>query len=279
MESTYQPWIGRERCYEDEMNPGPSTRLWRTFDSERTARVGEPLQVGWQWLHFLPQARQSKIGTDGHELRGEFLPPVAAARRMFAGGKARFEKPLILGTPAVLNERIARISTKTGRGGELVFVDVERRFTQGGELAIEEQQTIVYCPTVQPDAGARNTARVRACEPHWRNEMRVDATMLFRFSALTFNAHRIHYDRQYCEVVEGYSGLVVHGPLVALLLLEQARERIGSGHIVSFEFRALQPVFEEQRFALCGRVDGDLVTMWAERHDGTVAMQANARCI
>ncbi|HEY6455456.1 MAG TPA: hypothetical protein VIY90_09280 [Steroidobacteraceae bacterium] len=237
---------------------------------------GDSLPEAWQWLYFLTEATQSALGPDGHEKRGVFLPPVAAPRRMFAGAKAVYHKPLVFGHPAELTEKIESIVTKEGRTGPLVIVRIGRHMVQSGTLAIEEEQTIVYRKAPQPggEAARREVSSVKA---EWRREVRVEPTLLFRFSAITFNAHRIHYDRNYSCNVEGYPGLVVHGPLIALLLLEEARHRNNSRGFSELSFRSIRPLFDTAPFQLCGRIEGSTVAMWAEAMDGSVALRADAR--
>lgn len=271
--SPYLDWIGRERRIADGIDPGAATRFWRTLDSERSAQSGEALPDGWQWLYFLPEARQSALGPDGHEKRGGFYPPFEAPRRMFAGGNARYHRPLLLGHPAELTERIADIRRKHGRSGPLWFLRLARRISQSSQLCIEEEQTIVYrerATPKEPTPAGRPPDR----SPDWKRAVQPDPMLLLRFSALTFNAHRIHYDREYAREVEGYPGLVVHGPLVALMLLEELRLRHRDVRFESFTFQAEQPLFDRSPFELCGAVDGRNARLWAQAADGTVAMSA-----
>jgi 3-methylfumaryl-CoA hydratase len=259
------------------MDPGPAARLSRVLDSPRSISNGDRLPEAWQWLHFLPDVTQSALGPDGHEERGAFLPPIAAPRRMFAAGKATFHRSLVLGRAANLMEKIESVDEKQGRTGPLVIVRVGRRMVQDGTLAIEEQQSIVYrsAPQASEPVPERELPPIA---PQWRQQMRVDPVLLFRFSAVTFNAHRIHYDRDYSRLQEGYPGLVIHGPLIALLLLEEARHRIDLPGVAEFSFRAVRPLFDVEPFWLCGRVEGSSVAMWAEAIDGSLALRADARC-
>ena len=274
--SPYTAWIGRERTRHDVLDPSAATRLWRTFDSEATARVGDLLPEGWQWLYFLPDARQSELGPDGHEKRGGFFPPIAAPRRMFAGGSARYHGRLVLGVEAALTERIGDVALKQGRSGPLWFVRLERRITQNGELVVEEEQDIVYREPAAARGEPRSAGRKAELSAEWRRNVLATSTLLMRFSALTFNTHRIHYDRDYARTEEGYPGLVVHGPLIALLLLEEARQRCDGRAFESFTFRSMQPVFEDVPFWLCGVRNGAAFKLWAELEDGSIAMSAEA---
>src|SRR5690606_24135017 len=200
---------------------------------------------------------QSKIGPDGHASRGEFMPPVTLPRRMFAGARLRFPHPLAIGKPAERVGTIGPIAEKHGQTGPLVFVTVRYEFRQDGRVCVEEEQDIVYrgeggrtpAPAVGPLPPAPEGAWARVVTP--------DPVLLFRYSALTFNGHRIHYDRTYATEVEGYPGLVVHGPLIATLLLDLLRREMPRAGVCRFEFKALRPLFDIHRFAVCGRRDGE----------------------
>jgi len=260
-------WIGRERRRVEVLAPSDLARLAAVLD-----RPEAPVQVppAWHWACAVETPRQSQIGPDGHPLRGGFMPPIAAPRRMFAAADMRFETPLLAGVETEWVERIASISEKAGKSGPLSFVEVERRISQGGALCIAETQTIVYRPAPAPDEPAPSPVAAPD-DADWRKNVTPDAAMLMRFSAATFNAHRIHYDRAYAVEVEGYPGLVVHGPLIALSLLEA----IPPGPAVtSFSFRAVRPLFDGERFEVCGkRVDGG-AELWARSAEGWLAMTA-----
>ncbi|WP_419320790.1 FAS1-like dehydratase domain-containing protein [Caulobacter sp. ErkDOM-E] len=260
-------WIGRERRRVEVLAPGDLARLAAVLD-----RPEPPLQVppAWHWACAVETPRQSQIGPDGHPLRGGFMPPIAAPRRMFAAAEMRFAAPLLAGVETEWVERVASISEKAGKSGPLTFVEVERRISQGGALCIAETQTIVYRPAPTPGEPAPSPVAAPD-DADWRVTITPDAAMLMRFSAATFNAHRIHYDRAYAVEVEGYPGLVVHGPLIALSLLEA----LPPGRAVtSFSFRAVRPLFDGAPFeACCKRVDGG-VELWARSADGWLAMTA-----
>jgi 3-methylfumaryl-CoA hydratase len=263
MSEALEDWIGRGRTQTAEVE----AELLRRF----AAAVGAPLEVETQfpplghWALFVDAVAPSGIGADGHPARGGFLPPVSLPRRMFAASDLRFEAPLEVGRRAELVSTIADLRHKSGRSGELVFVDVERRLSQGGTQRIFERQTIVY-----RDAGGPTPAVAPGPEPAgelWAPN-RVD---LFRFSAATYNSHRIHYDAPYATGAEGYPDLVVHGPFTASKLCELAT-RLAGKPLTTFGFRALSPLFVDQPVRL--RAGEAANTVEAIRCDGAVAMSA-----
>jgi 3-methylfumaryl-CoA hydratase len=255
----------------------PVAALAATLDrDDPTPRAGDPLPPLWHWLYFLPIHRASEIGPDGHARRGGFLPPVPLPHRMFAGGRYVFERPLRIGDQMTRESRIVDVASKTGRSGPLVFVVVRHEISTTSGRALVEEHDIVYrdgrgAATATPDPQ-------RAAErPTWSREVRVDDVMLFRYSALTFNGHRIHYDRRYATEVEGYPGLVVHGPLVATLMLELLRRDVTTDPVAGFSFRAMSPIFDVAPFLVCGRrSDERTVHLWATQADGALAMDATA---
>ena len=267
-------WIGRSRAQADTLSPWPARALTATLELDRPAPgPGDPLPPCWHWMHFLEAAPRSQLGPDGHPAVGGFMPRVAEPRRMWAGGRLEFPASLPLGETAEKTSTIADVTRKTGRSGALTFVTVRHEIRAGGVLAVTEEQDIVYrddpppgAPKPQPKPAPEGAESAR--------EWTCDATVLFRYSALTFNGHRIHYDLAHARE-EGYPGLVVHGPLLATLLLEHARA-MGLGRPRRFAFRATAPVFAGQRFACCGRADGDGLSLWVRGDDGRLAMQAEA---
>jgi len=271
-------WVGRTETRTDEITRVPITALAATLDRADTgSQAGDPLPPLWHWLYFLPVHLQSEIDDDGHPRRGGFLPPVPLPRRMWAGGRLQFLRPLQVGGIISRVSEIIDVSDKEGRTGSLVFVRVRHRISDDGGLALEEEQDIVYRDKSQPDA----PAAVRQAAPadhQWTREVRPDEVLLFRYSALTFNGHRIHYDRRYATEVEGYPGLVVHGPLIATLLLELLRHNMPGSRVAAFSFRALRPLFDVAPFSLCGRLESDSKTarLWARAPDGGLAMEATA---
>ncbi|MFJ8109103.1 hypothetical protein [Streptomyces sp. NPDC096132] len=232
---------------EDALPPGPAAALSALLDlPEAAAAPGEPLPPLWQWLYFLHWPPQRALGPDGHPRDARFLPPIPGRRRMFAGGRCEIGEPLRLGEPAERVSGLAAVTPKHGRSGELLFVTERQEFRQHGRTCLVEEQDIVYrsgdgAPPSRP-VTVDDTA-VPEPEGPWLSRLRPDETLLFRFSALTANAHRIHYDAPYCRDVEGYPGLVVHGPLLALLMLELVRAHAPRRRVRSLSYRLHRPAF------------------------------------
>jgi 3-methylfumaryl-CoA hydratase len=244
-------------------------------DGEARLGPGDRLPPLWHWLYFLARAPMSRIGVDGHPQRGGFMPPVELPRRMFAGGRLNFRHPLVIGKPASRTGTVRDISQKQGASGALVFVTVDYQVEQDGRVCVEEVQDIVYR---EPGARIAAPAVVEWPAPPEGAFTRVvtpSPVLLFRFSALTFNAHRIHYDRPYAIEEEGYPGLVVQGPLTALLLLDLVR-RQSPRTVTAYSFRGRAPLFDLAPFRVAGRPDGDVVALEAMGPDGAAAMTATA---
>ncbi|MBA3771592.1 MAG: MaoC family dehydratase N-terminal domain-containing protein [Ramlibacter sp.] len=227
----------------------------------------------WHWLYFLPSARQSELGADGHPQRGGFLPPVPLPRRMWAGGQLEFFSPLRVGDEIRRDSIIDDVNPKSGRTGELCFVRVRHENSSPRGLALREFHDIVY--RGEPEPGAAEPAYEPAPPGEAAQRVAPDEVLLFRYSALTFNGHRIHYDRRYVTEVEGYPGLIVHGPLLATLMAEWAGRRFAGRAPREFGFRALKPVLDLHPFEVCGRPDGaDAADLWIRDHAGHRAMSA-----
>ncbi|MES3032440.1 MAG: acyl-CoA dehydrogenase [Gemmatimonadota bacterium] len=269
----FREWIGRTETVHDGLSPEQARRVQATLDDEVTGvDAGSPLPPLWQWCYFLPHARQSALDVDGHPQRGGFLPPISFPRRMFAGSRMQFHQPLRLGVPAVREGEIRNVVLKSGRSGSLAFVTVGYRFVQDGVTCIDEEQDIVYREPGAP-VSAPTIAEFTPPSDAWTRTITPDARLLFRFSALTFNAHRIHYDRPYARDEEGYPGLVVHGPLTAMLLADLVR-RHSERRITTFSFRGLAPLFDLAPFHLTGRLDGGTVSLDALAPDLSPALSA-----
>lgn len=269
-----EDWLDKQSVSEDDISAFPLTAMAATLNREESGDTVPPL---WHWLYFLPVAPMSEVGPDGHPKRGGFLPPVPLPRRMWAGGRLTFHAPLKIGERARRTSTIANIEDKTGRSGRLVFVTVQHTIEAGGELKLEEEHDIVYRDAPQDDARPPRTEPAPEGET-WRRTIDADAVMLFRYSALTFNGHRIHYDYPYVTQVEGYPGLVVHGPLIATLLVDLVRREQPDATLQSFAFRALRPTFAGQPFTVCGKpsADGKTIDLWAKDHEGFLTMRATA---
>lgn len=224
------------------------------------------------WAYFLPLTANGDIGPDGHVRRGGFMPPVTLPRRMFAGGATRFLRPLTVGRDTECRTRIADVVHKAGRTGDLVFVELERTLSQAGEACLVENQTIVYREAGGSVAPVERTDPAALEEPVWTP----GPVHLFRFSAVTFNAHRIHYDEPYAKAGEGYPGLVVHGPLTASMLCRLAARAAGGRRMRAFSFRAAAPLFAGQPIRLRTENEGDATSLVAIRQDGQTAVTASA---
>jgi 3-methylfumaryl-CoA hydratase len=266
-------WIGRTQVLEDVIARDRVDAMAATLDLPESP--GADLPPGWHWLFFNGAARQSQLGPDGHPKRGGFLPPVSLPRRMWAGGRLSFVAPLRIGAVARRESQIASVEAKRGRAGDLVFVLVKHRVFDDSGLAIEEEHDIVY--RAPPAPGATPPPEKAPEGAVWRREVRPDPVLLFRYSALTFNGHRIHYDYPYVTKVEGYPGLIVHGPLIATLLLDLLTHE-GRAAVRQFSFRARSPLFDTAPFNLNGAPEGDgrRARAWAEGPGQTLAMEATA---
>jgi 3-methylfumaryl-CoA hydratase len=273
-------WIGRSETRADLIGATPPTALNATLDHPETAfEPGTPLPPLWHWLYFLPLHRQSEIGPDGHAKRGGFLPPVPLPRRMWAGSQFEFRAPVRVGEAVERTSTIADVSSKEGRTGPLVFVKVRHEVRRRGESepAIVEFHDIVYREAKRP-GDVEPPPRAAPSGAAWQREIVPDDVLLFRYSALTFNGHRIHYDRKYVTEVEGYPGLVVHGPLIATLLLDLVRRNAPGADVATFRFKAVRPTFDLHPFRVNGQpqADGGTIQLWAQDHEGWLTMDAVA---
>jgi 3-methylfumaryl-CoA hydratase len=275
--NTLKDWVGREQAQQDLITAAPLSGLSATLDrDDPLPAAGTPVPPLWHWLYFLPQAPAHQIGPDGHPRRGGFLPPVALPRRMWAGSRLDFVQPLRVGERATRRSRILSVDAKQGRSGTLVFVTVRHDYSGDQGLALTEEHDIVYRDL--PQRGAAVPAPQPApADAAFSRDIVPDPVLLFRYSALTFNGHRIHYDRSYVTEVEGYPGLIVHGPLIATLLLDLLRREQPHAKVRRFAFKAVRPIFDIHRFSVCGRPEGaNAVLLWARDHEGALAMQARA---
>jgi 3-methylfumaryl-CoA hydratase len=274
---SHAEWLGRTTQLDDVVSAAPVKAMSATLDrDDPPPAAGQVLPPLWHWLYFLPSERQSEIGADGHPKRGGFLPPVALPRRMWAGGRLQFLAPLHIGDAVRRTSRIADISSKQGRSGPLVFVRVRHEIACGDTLALTEEHDIVYREAPQAGAVAEAPPQAPTGEQFGRS-ITPDPVLLFRYSALTFNGHRIHYDRSYVTEVEGYPGLIVHGPMIATLLVDLLRRERPEARLSSFAFRAMGPLFDTAPFSVCGRFDdAKHATLWARGPQGQLAMQASA---
>jgi 3-methylfumaryl-CoA hydratase len=273
-------WIGRTETAMDTITATPYAALSATLD--RTAdrpEIGTVLPPLWHWLYFLPLHRQSEIGRDGHAKRGGFLPPVPLPRRMWAGSQFTFHAPLRVGDAVIRVSRIGDVTEKSGRTGTLVFVKVRHEVSRTGDTdpALTEFHDIVYRDAPKPSDPVPAPTPAPA-DAAWTRNWVPDDVLLFRYSALTFNGHRIHYDRRYVTEVEGYSGLIVHGPLIATLLLDLLRHERPDAEVLEYRFRAVRPTFDIDPFSVHGtpQADGKTIRLWGRDHEGFLTMDATA---
>jgi 3-methylfumaryl-CoA hydratase len=280
-----EAWIGRREEHADVVSAVPVAALAATLDEEAPfPQPGDALPPLRHWLFFLGLHRRSDLASDGHVARGGFLPPIALPRRMWAGGRLRFVAPLRVGERIRRVSTIASIAEKTGRSGALTFVTVRHEISNDHGLALSEEQDLVYRAAEPPGAPAATRTGAPATVPGptaadalWSRVVRPDEVLLFRYSALTFNGHRIHYDRRYVTEEEGYPGLIVHGPLIATLLADLACSAFRDQVLREFTFRASAPLFDLAPFRIHGRPAGDgRLELWAETPEGSLAMHATA---
>jgi 3-methylfumaryl-CoA hydratase len=275
----YENWVGREEETTERILGSVVTAMAAALDFERAPRAGQPLPPGWQWLFFNPVARRSALGVDGHPRRGGFLPPIELPRRMWAGSRIRYLADLPVEARATRLSRILKIENKSGKRDALSFVTVQHTISCDGTACTSEEQDIVYREATPPSAVAVAAPPQRddGVPPQWSRSFKPDTTLLFRYSALTSNGHRIHYDQAYTRNEEGYPDLVVHGPLTATLLQQFALEQ-GSGRpLARFDFRGVAPLFVGRAFQLEGRQGEEgALAMSARGPDGELAMSATA---
>jgi len=271
-------WIGRSDTSTDQIDMGRAVAMAATLDRTWTPTLGDDLPPLWHWIYFWSATPAAMLGTDGHTQRGEFLPPVTLPRRLWAGSRLQFLAPLPVGVQAERVSRIKAVKVKQGKSGALVFVTVAHKISVQGGVAIQEEHDIVYREALQPGALAF-AAQLARTDAHWSKQIIPDPVQLFRYSAITFNGYRVHYDRRYATEVEGYPGLIVHAPLIASLLTDLIHRELPDRTIAEFSFRAISPLFDTEPFSVHGRLvpDDHRVVLWASNKQGELAMQAEAR--
>ncbi len=274
-----EDWIGRTRQVTEVIDLVRTRMMHAAMAGRPAALDGEEPQIdavlppGWHWLWFNEFRPAAELGPDGHPARGDFLPPIDLPRRMWAGSRITFHAPLRIGEEVSRTSRIASVKEKSGRSGRLCFVTVVHRLTVGDTARITEEQDLVYRQATGAPRPPGEPAPAEAMSSH---EITPDPVWLFRYSALTSNGHRIHYDADYVRDVEGYPGLVVHGPLTATLLMRLAVS-LTSAALTEFSFRAVSPLFVTEPFTIAGDLDGATARLWAVGPDGILAMTAQAR--
>jgi 3-methylfumaryl-CoA hydratase len=269
-------WIGRTTEASDIVTPHLVMGLRATlFQEIGEPRVGDAAPFTVHWCLGQPVFPMSQLGPDGHPTRGGFLPPVPLPRRMWAGGELQFFDSLRVGDEPKRMSRIADVSLKSGSTGQLCFVSVEHEVTTSRGIAIRERQDIVYREMGGAPGAAPATPATAPAAQH-REIYMADPVLLFRYSALTFNGHRIHYDRDYVTKVEGYPGLIFHGPLQAAFIIELAAKLHGSTPPKKFVYRGVRPLFEGGEFSVNANDNGASMDLWTANSDGQPTMKGTA---
>ena len=270
---TLRQWIGSSRVEHDTVTETPVRLLAATLDRPHAPAAGDALPCLWHWLYFLPATKQSELGPDGHAPRGDFMPPVPLPRRMWAASSLELHAPIRIGDAITRRATIASVDEKCGRSGRLVFVRIVQDIEGPQGPAVSEERVIVF----------RESRPSGAVEPkpppdnaQWAQRIVPDPALLFRYSALTFNSHRIHYDLAYATGVEAYRNLIVTGPLLATLLVELVATRLPEHNIDRLSIRATSPLYAGEPCTIAGRRDGGVVQLWATGSDHALAMTARA---
>lgn len=274
----WRQWIGREQVVEDVMDPARARALHATLE-----RPGAPPEAGdtlphlWHWIYFWSIAPMSDLGPDGHLALGRFLPDLDLPRRMWAGSRFTFHRGPVLGAWAERRSTIADITLKEGRSGPLAFVTVRHRLSDASGLCVEEEQDLVFRSAQKPGAGRTRPKPAPSDSPAWVHRLTPDPVLLFRYSALTFNGHRIHYDREFACDTEGYPGLIVHGPLLGLLMCQLGVDENSARQVAGYRFRLSQPIFVDQKFAVAGSLcdEGRGAHLWVEDEAGALAAEGH----
>jgi 3-methylfumaryl-CoA hydratase len=276
MSEDYTAWVGRSEERRDVLEPARSNALLVALGGEGMGSAGDPLPWLHHWLYFWDVRPPAGLGSDGHPARGGFLPPVALPRRMWAGGRLAFHAPLALGEEVTRVSTIAKVEAKSGKSGDLVFVTVEHRLTGSAGLAVVEEQDLVYRGAAAPGSVPLPDAAAPAPDAAWHHELTPDTVLLFRYSALTMNGHRIHYDLPYAMDEEAYPALVVHGPLQATILAAHAAKHLGKP-LRTFAFRGKSPAFAGLSLHVCGDPADEGATLYTAQ-GGSERTTASVTC-
>ena len=271
----FASWVGRSEEREDTATLAPIAALSALLDrDDPPPREGDAAPPLAHWLYFLPVYPESEVGPDGHALKGSFLPPVALPRRMWAGSRLEFLRPLRLGSAIRKRSVIAAVTQKEGRSGPLVFVTVRHEVSDAGGPVLTDEHDIVF----RGESALAAADTPAPAGEAWRREIRPDPVLLFRYSAVTFNSHRIHYDNPYVTRVEGYPGLVVHGPLIATLLVDLVRRNRPDTILRHYRFRAVKPLYDTASFHTCGLPDegAKSARLWTRDAQGALTFEAIA---
>lgn len=266
--------IAKTRVVSDLLDPARAAAMQAALDLAGPAPMaGDALPPFWHYAYFWEPLPPAGLGRDGHPRTGDFIPDLGLPRRMWAGGNLQFHAPLVIGTAAQKKTKIVDVSRKDARTGPLAIVTLQHEFSQGGQVCVTEDQSLIY--RTDSAAGAEKPVPPVAPTDETVKQIRkYSSTDLFRYSALTFNGHRIHYDRDYAMGVEGYDGLIVHGPLLAQNLLNLAQSLLGE--VKTFRFRATAPLFDFEEGAFCAKVEAEGVSLWARGPDGRMCLSASA---
>ncbi len=268
-------WVGRSRTTRDTIDQAQLEKIAATFDCQVPAEAAA-LPPGWHWAYFPDITPMSGIGRDGHQALGEFLPPVPLPRRMWASGDLRTAQPLSIGETVGKTSTILSVEEKRGRTGQLVFVRVGHEFAGDRGGSMREEHQIVYREAPVPGA-APPEPMLPSDDADTSITLTASPVQLFRYSAVTFNSHRIHYDADFCRDEEGYDGLIIHGPLTATLLMDLACKQVPGKKLTGFAFQALSPLTHVHEFSLhVRRISDTSFSVWACNHRGELAMTAEA---
>ena len=272
MNASFAEWVGREERREDVVDSSRASALSATLSAPGILKAGDRLPPLFHWIYFWEHRTPAETGSDGHGKKGGFLPPISAPRRMWASGKIEFLHDICIGDQIEKRSTISDIVEKDGRSGALTFVNVQHELTRGSCLCLREQQVIVYRGQDRQSSSQRLPDTPRPA--NFNEKFAPDEITLFRYSALTLNSHRIHYDYPYATDIEGYEGLVVHGPLQATLLARLA-ERVSGEALCGFEFRGVAPAFCGELITLNAEKEAGVIDLWAAQ-DGAMTMKAKA---
>ncbi len=264
-------WLGNNQMLTTVISTETANLMNVTLNREPTFKAEDALPPAWHWLYFHEAVPNDALGIEGHAKLGGFMPPIPLPRRMWAGGSLYFERPLPIGAKANKRSVIKSITPKSGQSGQLCFVEVEHEISVAGVRCLLETQTIVYREAAQAGSKPMGMVKPAPTDSEFSKSYTPNPILLFRYSALTFNSHRIHYDVDFCREVEGYPNLVVHGPLTATLLLDLFYHHFPHQKIVNFIYRGRSPLFNPHPFTVNGKTTGEV---WATNHEGGLAMSA-----
>jgi 3-methylfumaryl-CoA hydratase len=277
MSEDYSAWVGKSEQLVEVLEPARSNALRAALGDTAPLAADAELPLLHHWLYFWNVQPPAGLGVDGHPAKGGFLPPVSLPRRMWAGGRLTFHAPLRLGEAVTKTSTILKVEAKSGKSGNLVFVTVEHKLAGGEGLAITEEQDIVYREPAAAGSIPAPSGGGEAPAAAWHREIDPTPVLLFRYSALTMNGHRIHYDRPYAMGEEAYPALVVHGPLQATLLADLAVRNLGGRKLATFAFRGMSPAFDGAALHVCGEASEDGATLWTQQ-GATKNMTATVTC-